>query len=93
MILETESLILRSWEERDANDLFQYASNPEVDSIADWPAHTSKNSKEIIRSVLSTPEAYAVVLKETLQPVVGIGLMIGSVSNIGIPDIVGEIGY
>jgi len=35
MILETESLILRSWEERDANDLFQYASNPEVDSIAD----------------------------------------------------------
>ena len=34
MILETDRLILRSWEERDANDLFQYASNPEVGPIA-----------------------------------------------------------
>ena len=30
MILETERLILRPWEESDANDLFQYASHPEV---------------------------------------------------------------
>lgn len=34
MILETERLILRPWEERDAHDLFQYASNPEVGPIA-----------------------------------------------------------
>lgn len=52
MILETERLILRPWEERDANDLFQYASNPKVDPIAGWPVHTSvENSKEIIKSV------------------------------------------
>jgi len=52
MILETERLILRSWEERDANDLFQYASNPDVGSIAGWHVHTSiENSKEIIKSV------------------------------------------
>jgi len=52
MILETERLIIRSWEERDANDLFQYASNPDVGSIAGWPVHTSiENSKEIIKSV------------------------------------------
>ena len=30
MILETERLILRPWEERNATDLFQYASDPEV---------------------------------------------------------------
>ena len=30
MILETERLILRPWEEKDASDLFQYASHPEV---------------------------------------------------------------
>lgn len=65
MILETERLILRPWEEKDANDLFQYASNPEVDPIAGWPVHTSvENSREIIKSVLSAPEAYAVVLKK-----------------------------
>ena len=53
MILETERLILRPWEESDANDLFQYASNPEVGPIAGWPVHTSvENSREIIKSYL-----------------------------------------
>ncbi|EGU64099.1 conserved domain protein [Streptococcus australis ATCC 700641] len=52
MILETERFILRPWEERDANDLFQYASHPEVGPIAGWPVHTSvENSREIIKSV------------------------------------------
>ena len=65
MILETERLILRPWEVGDANDLFQYASDPEVGPIAGWPVYTSvENSKEIIKSVLSAPEAYAVVLKK-----------------------------
>lgn len=94
MILETERLILRPWEESDANDLFQYASNPEVGPIAGWPVHTSvENSKEIIKSVFSAPETYAIVLKETMQPVGSIGLMIGSVSDKGIPDTEAEIGY
>ena len=94
MILETERLILRSWEERDANDLFKYASNPEVGPIAGWPVHTSiENSKEIIKNVLSAPETYAVVLKETMKPVGSIGLMSGSASDKGIPDTEGEIGY
>ena len=37
MILETERLILRPWEEKDANDLFQYASNPQIAPIAGQP--------------------------------------------------------
>ena len=94
MILETERLILRPWEERDANDLFQYASHPQVGPNAGWPVHTSvENSREIIKSVFSVPETYAIVLKETMQPVGSIGLMIGSASNIGIPDTDAEIGY
>ncbi|MBK5031487.1 GNAT family N-acetyltransferase [Streptococcus parasanguinis] len=94
MILETERLILRPWEESDANDLFQYASAPEVGPNAGWPVHTSvENSREIIKSVFSSPDTYAIVLKETMQPVGSIGLMIGSASNIGIPDTEAEIGY
>lgn len=94
MFLETERLILRPWEESDADDLFRYASHLEVGPIAGWPEHTSvENSKEIIKSVFSAPETYAVVLKETMHPVGSIGLMIGSASNIGIPDTEGEIGY
>jgi len=67
--------------------MLQYASNPDVGPIAGWPVHTSiENSKEIIKSVFSSLETYAVVLKETMQPVGSIGLMIGFASNIGIPD-------
>ncbi|MFY9120401.1 MAG: RimJ/RimL family protein N-acetyltransferase, partial [Syntrophomonadaceae bacterium] len=30
MILETERLILRPWQESDAHDLYRYASDPQV---------------------------------------------------------------
>lgn len=43
--------------------------------------------------MLSVPESYAVVLKETGRPVGSIGLMVGGASNIDIPDTEGEIGY
>lgn len=94
MILETERLLLRPWEERDAEDLYRYASHPDVGPIAGWPVHTSvENSREIIREVLSATETYAVVLKENGHPVGSIGLMIGETSNIGLPKTEGEIGY
>lgn len=94
MPLETERIILRRWKESDAEDLYKYASDPAVGPIAGWPVHTSvENSREIIRGVLSAPETYAVVLKETGRPVGSIGLMLGKASNIGIPDTEGEIGY
>ena len=84
MTLETERLILRPWEEDDAEDLYRYASDPDVGPIAGWPAHTSvENSREIIREVLSAPETYAVVLREEGHAVGSIGLMIGAASNIG----------
>ena len=94
MTLETERLILRPWEEGDAEDLYRYAGNPDVGPIAGWPVHTSvENSREIIREVLSAPETYAVVPKGEGRAVGSIGLMIGASSNIGIPDTEGEIGY
>ena len=65
MTFETERLLLRPWKESDAEDLYKYASNPEVGIPAGWQPHTSiENSIEIIRTVFSTPEIYAVCLKE-----------------------------
>lgn len=94
MILETERLILRPWEETDAEECYKYAKDPQVGPIAGWPVHTSvDNSREIIKTVLSAPETYAVVLKTTGLPVGSIGLMLGKTSNIGLPDTEGEIGY
>lgn len=75
MILETDRLMLRPWVEDDAEELYKYAKDPDVGPMAGWPVHTSvENSREIIRSVLSAPETYAVCLKETGKPVGSIGL-------------------
>lgn len=76
--METQRLILRPWHDEDAAALYKYASNPAVGPIAGWPPHTSvDNSREIIRTVLSGPETYAMVLKETGEPIGSIGIMYG----------------
>lgn len=75
-MIETERLILRSWQETDSEALFKYASNPDIGPIAGWPPHTSiENSLEIIRTVFSAPETYAVVLKNTTEPIGSCGIM------------------
>lgn len=75
MILQTKRLILRPWSENDAEELYKYASDPEVGPPAGWPPHTSvENSREIIRTVLSAPETYAVCLKENGKPIGSVGL-------------------
>ena len=76
VILETERLLLRPWRESDAPELYRYAKDPVVGPAAGWPPHTDvENSREIIRTVLSAPETYAVVLKETGLPVGSVGIM------------------
>ena len=63
MELKTERLVMRSWKESDAENLYEYAKDPNVGPIAGWPVHTSvENSREIIRDVLSAEETYAVCL-------------------------------
>ena len=74
MILVTNRLILRPWCDDDAPDLYIYASDPDIGPPAGWPPHTSvENSLEIIRTVLSAPETYAVCLKESGKPIGSIG--------------------
>ena len=93
-MLETERLILRPWEETDAESLYEYAKDDRIGPVAGWPVHTSvENSREIIKTVLSAPETYAVCLKEDNKAIGSIGLMVGKQSNIGLPDSEGEIGY
>lgn len=94
MILETERLILRPWHESDAEDLYEFARNPQVGPAAGWPVHTSvENSREIIRNVLSAEGTFAVVPKSEGRAVGSVGLMIGEASNLDIADNEGEIGY
>lgn len=75
-MIETERLILRPWQESEAEILYKYACDPDIGPIAGWQPHTSvENSLEIIRTVFSAPETYAVVLKDTGEPVGSCGIM------------------
>ena len=94
MQLETKRLILRPWEQADAEELYCLARDPKVGPAAGWMVHTSvENSREIIRDVLSAEETYAVCLREDNKAIGSVGLMIGEHSNLDLPEEEGEIGY
>lgn len=95
MTIETPRLILRPWQEEDAETLYKYASDPDIGPIAGWSPHTSvENSREIIRTVFAAPETYAVVLKETGEPVGCCGIMFtNSLHTAEIKQGEAEIGY
>jgi len=94
MELETKRLILRPWQESDAESLYEYAKDPNVGPIAGWPVHkNAEDSREIIRTVLSAPETYAVVLKDLDKPIGSIGLMFSSKENTAMRPDEAEIGY
>ena len=94
MRLETERLILRPFKDTDAQSLYEYAKDERVGPSAGWLPHTGvENSREIIRTILSAPETYAVCLKEDDRAIGSIGLMIGKQSNLKLPETDGEIGY
>lgn len=94
-MIETERLILRPWSESEAEELFKYASDPDIGPIAGWNPHSSVDeSLEIIRTVFTAPETYAVVLKSTGKPVGSCGIMFSNglhSAEMGTEE--GEIGY
>ena len=94
MKFETARLILRPWEDADAESLYTYAKDPRVGPAAGWLPHTDiENSREIIRTVLSAPETYAVCLRTDNKAIGSIGLMPGQQANMGLPEGQGELGY
>ena len=92
MQLETPRLLLRPFTLEDGEDLYEYAKDPRVGPAAGWPVHSSvENSREIIRTVFSSPRAFAVVEE-------GSGKVIGSAGFVGthreeLPGPDDELGY
>ena len=94
MILETERLILRRWEESDAEDLYKYASDPDVGPIAGWPPHKSiDESRNIIKTVFCGAEAYAVCLKSDNRTIGAIELKLNGHTDMTERDDECEMGY
>ncbi|KQU81775.1 GNAT family acetyltransferase [Ensifer sp. Root31] len=94
MMLTTERLIMRPWQANDAPSLYQHASDERVGPIAGWPAHASvAHSLEVIQTVFSQAEVYAVALKEDDIAIGMVGLLIGKDSNFDIAESEAEVAY
>ena len=92
-MLETKRLILRPWQENDAQDLYEYARDPDVGLPAGWLPHTSvDNSRQIIRDILAVPETYAVCLKDG-KAIGSISLMMKGVTRMSDREDECELGY
>lgn len=77
MILYTERLILRPINLEDANDIFEYASGPNVGLNAGWKPH--ENIEETIELInllfLGKEDIFGIVLKESEKLIGTIGLI------------------
>lgn len=90
----TERLILRRWEDSDAEDLFEYAKDPDVGPVAGWPTHQSVDeSLDVIRNVLSAAECYAICLKEDGKAIGTIELKLNGHTDMTDRDDECELGY
>lgn len=74
--MQTDRILLRPWQDSDAEALYKYASDPVVGERAGWLPHKSvEESLEIIRTVFKNPTTWAIVLKETNEAIGAIGYM------------------
>ena len=92
MIFTTERLILRPWEEGDAECLYHFAKNPKIGPIAGWPPHESvEYSLNIIKTVFAKRETYAINFDGI--PIGCVGLLIHPDGNHYWGDGSAELGY
>ncbi|MGI6721189.1 MAG: GNAT family N-acetyltransferase [Anaerovoracaceae bacterium] len=74
-ILETERLRLDNWTKKDAQQLYEYASNPAVGPAAGWRPHASvAESRQIIKKVFMAGNVWKIVDKESQRAIGSIGL-------------------
>lgn len=92
--LDTERLILRRWEDSDAESLYEYAKDSDVGPIAGWPPHTSTDeSRDVIKNVLNGTEAYAICLKTDNKAIGAIELKLNGHTDMTERDDECELGY
>ena len=72
--LETERLILREWQDSDANDYFEIYSNSDVENAGAKICESMNESLESIHHLIKSQESWAIVLKENDKVIGSISL-------------------
>lgn len=75
VVLETERLILRGWQEDDLAHLFAYASVPGVGEMAGWPHHrTLDDSRTVLQRFMEQKDVFAIVHKNHDKVIGSVGI-------------------
>lgn len=91
---ETERLILRRWEDGEAENLYEYAKDPDVGPIAGWPPHQNiDESRDVIQNVFNGKEGYAICLKTDGKAIGVIELKLNGHTDMTYRDDECELGY
>jgi len=73
--IETDRLLIKPWEEKDARSLFAYAKSPLVGPPAGWKPHTDiEESLNIIKTLFIPNDVWAIIEKESGTIIGSIGL-------------------
>lgn len=94
MILTTERLVLRRWTEADAQSLYEYAKDPDVGPVAGWNPHKNvEESLEVIKTVFTGAECYAVCEKKNNVAIGAVELKLNGFTDMTEREDECELGY
>lgn len=86
IVIETDRLILRAFEQGDLNDFFEYASVEGVGEMAGWNHHKNTDeTQEILDEFISKDKVFALVLKENNKVIGSLGI-----ERYGMEDVLSE---
>lgn len=75
VVLETDRLIIREWNEADLEDFYEYAKVDGVGQMAGWNPHTSiQESKTILETFIKEKKTFALELKDNHKVIGSLGL-------------------
>ena len=95
MMFQTRRLVIRNWEEADAEALYKYASDARVSEPALWPRHTSPEMSRKVISEFFMPNAYtfAIVARSVGEAIGCIGLVPAGEEYFALKGNEREVGY
>lgn len=92
--LYTKRLILRPWDDFDADELFELAKEPEIGKWCGWKPHKHiRDSFFTLHNFLEVEETYAICLKENNKVIGSIGLHFKDETDMTDKDDECELGY
>ena len=94
MTITTDRLVLRRWDDSDAESLYEYARDPDIGLPAGWPPHKSVDeSRDVIANVFCGSECYAVCEKASGRAIGAIELKLNGSTDMTDRDDECELGY